>query len=621
MVVATGAAGTDLKDTLGSLTKSIQKQNTMAEEQKKKSAAQSRKKLEVSDTKAKEALDKLKNQIANSSGEQKTQLEEQLKAAKEAASMASMDLKSNTDARSLELKQQREQTIIARQAQGISLEQLQEDRKIKEDITAQKAALAKLSENSDLSTEQLKKTNAYQQTQDRIDRAEKRLENRQNRRIQMNNLKQTLSLGKMVKGFKNLPNAFVGGLKKIGVGAKDKIMSGLMPALKTAAFIGFLVAFKKFLDSPFYESTKEFIVNKVVPFIAGTFNVIKDIFKFLFFKDGVNGIGLRPAIAAITTFFTETVPQKFEDAKKAITNFFVGEDGESGLIGGIKGFFNDVKGFFTKTIPEKIEQVKTKITDFFTGEEGIITKIVEFFKFDFESLKATIKDNFNVESFFDIVFMPYDAAIKALMGFFGFNKEDIEAFSLKDLITDTVKSVGKFFKDIFSFDSESMIGDLKGKIADMGLILKAMTKGSIAAAKAIGPGGESPAEAYKRVYNETMATGESQLDTAGTGDAQIAEQIAAEAKEGGIVKTVTTSSGSAFIQGPGAKEMIAAMERVNGTSQQLNGEMAANASGSTQTQPAVIQVVDAKSNNNSQTNNTVVSKTVTDNDPILEAAF
>ena len=214
MVVATGAAGTDLKDTLGSLTKSIQKQNAMAEEQKKKSAAQSRKKLEVSDTKAKEALDKLKNQIANSSGEQKTQLEEQLKAAKEAASMASMDLKSNTDARSLELKQQREQTIIARQAQGISLEQLQEDRKIKEDITAQKAALAKLSENSDLSTEQLKKTNAYQQTQDRIDRAEKRLENRQNRRIQMNNLKQTLSLGKMVKGFKNLPNAFVGGLKK-----------------------------------------------------------------------------------------------------------------------------------------------------------------------------------------------------------------------------------------------------------------------------------------------------------------------------------------------------------------------------------------------------------------------
>ena len=291
------------------------------------------------------------------------------------------------------------------------------------------------------------------------------------------------------------------------------------------------------------------------------------------------------------------------------------------MIGGIKGFFNDVKGFFTKTIPEKIEQVKTKITDFFTGEEGIITKIVEFFKFDFESLKATIKDNFNVESFFDIVFMPYDAAIKALMGFFGFNKEDIEAFSLKDLITDTVKSVGKFFKDIFSFDSESMIGDLKGKIADMGLILKAMTKGSIAAAKAIGPGGESPAEAYKRVYNETMATGESQLDTAGTGDAQIAEQIAAEAKEGGIVKTVTTSSGSAFIQGPGAKEMIAAMERVNGTSQQLNGEMAVNASGSTQTQPAVIQVVDAKSNNNSQTNNTVVSKTVTDNDPILEAAF
>ena len=181
MVVATGAAGTDLKDTLGSLTKSIQKQNAMAEEQKKKSAAQARKKLEVADEKAKQALDKLKNQIANSSGEQKTQLEEQLKAAKESASMAAADLKSSTDARNLELKQQREQTVIARQAQGISLEQLQEDRKIKADIMAQKAALAKLSENSDLTTDQLKKTNAYQQAQDRIERAEKRLENRQNR--------------------------------------------------------------------------------------------------------------------------------------------------------------------------------------------------------------------------------------------------------------------------------------------------------------------------------------------------------------------------------------------------------------------------------------------------------
>ena len=172
MVVATGAAGTDLKDTLGSLTKSIQKQNAMAEEQKKKSAAQARKKLEVADEKAKQALDKLKNQIANSSGEQKTQLEEQLKAAKESASMAAADLKSSADARNLELKQQREQTVIARQAQGISLEQLQEDRKIKADITAQKAALAKLSENSDLTTDQLKKTNAYQQAQDRIERAE-----------------------------------------------------------------------------------------------------------------------------------------------------------------------------------------------------------------------------------------------------------------------------------------------------------------------------------------------------------------------------------------------------------------------------------------------------------------
>ena len=63
------------------------------------------------------------------------------------------------------------------------------------------------------------------------------------------------------------------------------------------------------------------------------------------------------------------------------------------------------------------------------------------------------------------------------------------------------------------------------------------------------------------------------------------------------------------------------MERVNGTSQELNNEMATNVANNQNGSPNVIQVVDAKSNNNSQTNNTVVSKTVTDNDPILEAAF
>ena len=42
--------------------------------------------------------------------------------------------------------------------------------------------------------------------------------------------------------------------------------------------------------------------------------------------------------------------------------------------------------------------------------------------------------------------------------------------------------------------------------------MKAMTAGGVAAVKAIAPGGESPAEAYTRVYNETIKTGQAQME-------------------------------------------------------------------------------------------------------------
>ena len=99
-------------------------------------------------------------------------------------------------------------------------------------------------------------------------------------------------------------------------------------------------------------------------------------------------------------------------------------------------------------------------------------------------------------------------------GIFGFDnfKEKLDNFSFKDgfinIITGFVNKVKDFFAAIFDFDIKSIIdkiGDLGSKIANT---LKAIAKGAVAMVAAAVPGGESPTEAFSRVYNEVLNTGE-----------------------------------------------------------------------------------------------------------------
>ena len=99
-------------------------------------------------------------------------------------------------------------------------------------------------------------------------------------------------------------------------------------------------------------------------------------------------------------------------------------------------------------------------------------------------------------------------------GIFGFDnfKKKLDNFSFKDgfinIITGFVNKVKDFFAAIFDFDIKSIIdkiGDLGSKIANT---LKAIAKGAVAMVAAAVPGGESPTEAFSRVYNEVLNTGE-----------------------------------------------------------------------------------------------------------------
>ena len=108
--------------------------------------------------------------------------------------------------------------------------------------------------------------------------------------------------------------------------------------------------------------------------------------------------------------------------------------------------------------------------------------------------------------------------VKNLIGYFagllGFDnfKEKLASFSFKDgfinIITGFVDKVKSFFSAIFDFDIKGIIdkiGNIGSQIANT---LKGIAKGAVAMVAAAVPGGESPTEAFSRVYNEVLNTGE-----------------------------------------------------------------------------------------------------------------
>ena len=99
-------------------------------------------------------------------------------------------------------------------------------------------------------------------------------------------------------------------------------------------------------------------------------------------------------------------------------------------------------------------------------------------------------------------------------GMFGMDnfKAKLDSFSFKDgfinIITGFIDKVKSFFGAIFDFDIKGIIdkiGNIGSQIANT---LKGIAKGAVAMVAAAVPGGESPTEAFSRVYNEVLNTGE-----------------------------------------------------------------------------------------------------------------
>jgi len=177
-----------------------------------------------------------------------------------------------------------------------------------------------------------------------------------------------------------------------------------------------------------------------------------------------------------------------------------------------------------------------KITGFF-GDAigGIVDIITGIFTLDFDRILGGFGNLFSgVGNFFlTVLTAPIDMAVNFIKDIFGFGDPD-KPFSLIDFFLGDdgpVMGAWNWFKSLFTFDFASF----KEKLFNMGQLFKGLAMGGVAAAKAILPGGESPGEAFKRVFDSYIKGNEVTTDV--EGGANDIQKTIVEDVQGNVTET------------------------------------------------------------------------------------
>ena len=177
-----------------------------------------------------------------------------------------------------------------------------------------------------------------------------------------------------------------------------------------------------------------------------------------------------------------------------------------------------------------------KITGFFSDAiGGIVDIITGIFTLDFDRILGGFGNLFSgVGNFFlTVLTAPIDMAVNFIKDIFGFGDPD-KPFSLIDFFLGDdgpVMSAWNWFKSLFTFDFASF----KEKLFNMGQLFKGLAMGGVAAAKAILPGGESPGEAFKRVFDSYVKGNE--VTTEVEGSANDVAKTVVEDVQGNVTET------------------------------------------------------------------------------------
>ena len=300
-----------------------------------------------------------------------------------------------------------------------------------------------------------------------------------------------MSLEGIGKGLKGLKGSIVG-LGGRAVDATKNAMAaaggGLMNMLKVGGLVAAFFGLKAFLDSKLFVQLTEFMKS-----LAPQFEAIFGGFKKIFQGDIIGGLfSIFKGIAGI-------VGKILDSAVTAIFNMvarFFGFEGTDSVFGSIANAFMSV----VNAVKNAVNAVITTITNVFNSA---VQGIKDYFSFSADELGIFGK-------FIDLVYFPLNLAINFIKDIFKFGDPD-KPFRLSQFIMDAVTKVKDFFTGLFSFDEGSLLATAKEKIMNFGRMFKALAAGGIAAVKAILPGGESPAEAFKRVFDETMMSGQMKI--------------------------------------------------------------------------------------------------------------
>ena len=241
--------------------------------------------------------------------------------------------------------------------------------------------------------------------------------------------------------------------------------------------------------------------------IMAVFDSIDNIFggiMMIFSGDITGGFqaifdGVKSLIMAPINFVIDTVKSIFGGLFSILMAPFNALKGAIGFIFGPQSALGGVFSWLSETLGGLWETITAPFT-------SVMTFLSDLFSFPTSFGDGLMK-------LVDIIFYPINLAVNFVKGLFGFGDPD-KPFKLSEFILDTVKGVWDWFTGLFKFDG-SVIMD---GIMSIGTIMKGLAKGGFAAIKAILPGGESPGEAFSRVYNEVSSGGEAAMPDSTTID-------------------------------------------------------------------------------------------------------
>jgi len=280
------------------------------------------------------------------------------------------------------------------------------------------------------------------------------------------------------KGKELLGGAF--GLLKEGFGKmRDFVMTTVPNALKGAYQGGKKTVMSgiTMLGSAF-RKMRNFITAQMIPGIAAAYGGVKG--KLM----GVVG-KLAKAFTAMRTFMTLTLIPSITAMMAPFTPVILAV---TIAVAAAVAVFTSIKAGideFKKSLDEGDSMLVAIV-------EGVTTALLTLV-----TLPITLIKNFV-------------AWVAEKLGFEGI-AEKLKEFNIVTFIKDGVKNLVLKAKDfvlgLFNLDFKKVLGKFVDIGASIGRVLKGIALGSIAAVKAAFPGGESPMEAFKRVYDEVSNKG------------------------------------------------------------------------------------------------------------------